>query len=29
MTHTGEFNGERTKGEYKVPIHFSMTMVLF
>ena len=38
MTHTGEFHGkikehssevERATGEYKVPIHFSMTMVLF
>jgi hypothetical protein len=29
MTHTGEFNGERIEGEYKVPMHFSMIMVLF
>ena len=29
MIHIGEFDGERLKGEYKVPMHFSMTMVLF
>ena len=38
MTHTGEFHGkikehsskvERAMGEYKVPIHFSITMVPF